>query len=123
MTPQEINQAIAKSIGWTNIDKYLGREPLPFTREFWGGTDDGLAEGEDTLGHEIKPLPNYHADLNAIHEAVSLLSPEQKHDYAVILAMRFWPNGWTNWACTFQVSETTAPQRCESFLRVKGLWK
>lgn len=52
--------------GWTNIDTYLGRNPLPFTRSFRGGTDDGLTEGEDTLWHEIKRLPNFTTDANAV---------------------------------------------------------
>lgn len=66
-------------------------------------------------GAEPEP-PNYTEDLNAMRDAVATLGEQQRHDYAVILAMSKWPLGWTDWKDTIAVSEATAAQRAEAFL-------
>lgn len=123
MNPIDINIAIAKACGWTNIDKYFGRAPIPFTRSFLGGTDDGLAEGEDTLGHEIKPIPDYCNDLNAMHEAEKTLEIVSLGLYLRILADKFPYNGGYSWTFGYAKSITaTSAQRAEAFLRALNLW-
>jgi len=59
MTPDEINRAIAESVGW---------KPT---------TDSGWCMGPD--GEPIITPPNYHDDLNAIQEAVALM-PNSAHN-------------------------------------------
>lgn len=68
-TDQQLIETIAKWEGWTNIDIYMGHEPIPFTKSYLGGTNDGCPE--------VKPLPDYLNDHNPIRAAVGKLSDEQ----------------------------------------------
>lgn len=124
MTPIAQRIAIAEACGWTNIDKYLGREPLPFTREFLGGTDDGLAEGEDTLGHEIKHVPDYLNDLNAIHEAEKTLMVTQCGIYSCALESITHRDDNEGGSGLYQYGllHANAAQRAEAFLHTIGKW-
>jgi hypothetical protein len=103
MTPQEINIAIAEECGWTMIatnhkDALMGFAPL-------------IPEMDDC---QWLPLPNYHGDLNAMHEAeMTLLTGDQQQivwEYSSLLR-----SGW-QW-------HATCAQRAEAFLKVKGKWK
>lgn len=98
MTPAEKNAEIAKRCGWT-------KEP---DADMWKNSH-GVRLG----AHH---LPNYVGDLNAMRDAVAALGEQQRHDYAVILAMSKWPLGWTDWTDTLAVSEAAAAQRAEAFL-------
>ena len=64
-----------------------------------------------------KEIPGYPNDLNAMHEAEKVLSPQQWTDYVTLLcAMTRDRNGE---GLVF----ATAPQRAEAFLITLGLWK
>lgn len=98
MSDDEINAAIAESLGWSLVGTSIraGRPP-----------------GADYVGSEF--IPNYCNDLNAMHEAEKSISKEQIDNYCDLL----WPKGY-GW---FYAIHTTARQRAEAFLRTIGKWK
>ena len=98
MSDQEINIAIAESVGWNGINPVNG-----FIR-----------------------VPNYCNDLNAMHAAVATLSNDEYGDedgFTVMLSIVTQgavqpPNAWR-----FRpMQEATARQRAEAFLKAQGLW-
>lgn len=63
-------------------------------------------------------IPNYPADLNAMHEAVKAMTQEQNAQYRINLARMFcgasgyeWDDGFTH------AIDATAIQRAEAFCR------
>ena len=65
-------------------------------------------------------LPDYLNDLNAIQEAVMSLSIPQRSDWSVELNKTM---GMESSLCGWQdLITATAAQRCEAYLKVKGLW-
>ena len=102
MNPQEINKRIAIACGWnyiSGIGWYQGPVPHP-TRS--------------------SVMPNYHGDLNAMHEAENCLlvgaSSIVKETWLFHLR-RLSTIGATSSECA------TAPQRAEAFLRTIGQWE
>ncbi len=85
-------------------------EACPFVKK---ATTDSPLEYDyswfDKRGHaqRFDPLN----DLNAMHEAEKVLSPDQGYEYATHLAVM--GTGWS----------ATAAQRAEAFLKCLGLWK
>lgn len=73
MTDDQINAAIAKALGWTVLGQCTCG---PKTR---GIPPGGLSGGPH--------IPNYSGDLNAMHEALKTLSPDQLWDVAYSLPM------------------------------------
>lgn len=59
MSPQEINEQIAKRLGWKTFASYPANDPLDFTMH-WVGPNGGLS----------KPLPNFCGDIGAAWEIV-----------------------------------------------------
>jgi hypothetical protein len=104
MTPDEINEAIAKSLGW--------KPRVIFIKDGLGNFD----------------VPNYHSDLNACAEFEQRLSREAN--------IRNWTEageyvdklgdvlclGNVRLITEFDKITATAAQRCESYLKLKGLW-
>ncbi len=68
--------------------------------------------------------PDYLNDLNAMHEAVKALTPDQKNAYAIHLSGALWTpqhtRGWQDWRDTITVSEATAKQRADAFILAVG---
>jgi hypothetical protein len=66
-------------------------------------------------------LPDYLNDLNAMHEAMAHLEPEQVDQFAAELSGIVW------WDLTSNevghVANATATQRAEAFLRTIGKWE
>lgn len=115
MSDQEINEAIANAVGWTDVranyqdtGRILGRPPdarpdgLTMHREVPNFTNslDACASFERTL--EARHFNSYVNNIAEQYDAEGYMSPEQS-DFAL---------------CT-----ATPLQRCEAFLRMKGLWK
>lgn len=76
----------------------------------------------------VRIIPNYASDLNACHEFAAWLDPEQQIQFAVELRSIVLENthkAW--WDATaievFQITNATALQRCEAFLRIHGQWE
>ncbi len=112
MTPEEINKRIATACGWKTDKRSLG----------WLDPQGCYSE-----------MPNYHGDLNAMHEAVmSLLTVEKCTEWrrqlqwivapatkpsrvrGIVLMGEGEYHRWFN---------ATAAQRAEAFLRTIGQWE
>jgi hypothetical protein len=79
-------------------------------------------EHEDKFNHcPLKEAKNYTGDLNAVAQAVTSLTEEQKQAYAILLAGALWEpkdtRGWKDYRDTLAVSEATAHQRAEAFIK------
>jgi len=104
MTDKQINAAIARECGWTEIrDNVVGKAP-----------------GE--TANRVMFLPNYSTSLNAMHEAEQILTKD-RNLYLNTLAglveidhLRGLDADWP-WVCA------TAYQRAEAFLRALGKWE
>lgn len=105
---------IAKVCGWTNaFPRDEGRLLLPYK---W----------HNNITRENRlDLPDYLNDLNAMHEAEKILTPEQSKRYAeFILDILEIPTPFIGTArCAFLTGHATAEQRAEAFLKTLGLWK
>lgn len=116
MTPEAQRIAIAEACGWIPFPHpdYKGGILLPYK---WSrsGTE-----------HSIKP-PDYLRDLNACAQMEEMLTQEQINDYQrrlYLLVSGQSPDDYAHWSdfgAEF-TAHATAAQRCEAFLRTKGLW-
>jgi hypothetical protein len=93
MNPNEINKRIAIACGWKDIQR---------------GPYDGALFGRQNT-HQLRIVPDYHSDLNAMHEAEKMLSEKQWDTFELNV-----------WGCKIHA---TAPQRAEAFLRTIGQWE
>ena len=82
-----------------------------------------------TMAEEIEIsacfFPNYHGDLNAIHEAEMSLNYEQAEEFNdLLMDIAFDENRSREnpFPSSFSVTSATAPQRCEAYLRTIGKW-
>jgi hypothetical protein len=99
MTPQEINRRIAEACGWTPLPIPVGHGGAPlFSKKEW---------------EDIRP--NYHGDLNAMHEAEKTLTEDQRDFY--------YPRNLGSWVNLNAPIYSTAAQRAEAFLRTIGKWE
>jgi hypothetical protein len=96
--------------------------------------DDGWWDAQSThafhrLGttrdKAIDSLPNFLADLNAMHEAEKVLTDDQQLHYITYLLGRKGTDGmWDlSWDAAYHCTHATASQRAEALLRTLGLWK
>lgn len=133
MTPDEINSVIAAACGWDKVGLSLaglgGYPPIGFntaicTQEF---NDDKIRYGKPE-GKRWYRLPNYYGNLNACAEfAKTLNANEQVYYWDALYQVAnngnvYWSDDSSEHNC-YATANATAPQRCEAFLRVKGLWK
>jgi hypothetical protein len=67
-------------------------------------------------------VPDYLADLNAMHEAEKVLTDAQRRTYSGHLCRIIGPRGYDEWSglYDFALLSTTAAQRAEAFLRTIG---
>lgn len=118
MTDNEIRIAIAEQCGWKQIaDRGKGID----RKDRFHGTRDGY----DTR----RRIPDYTKDLNACAEFERTLEEcdevngEDQLGYMEMLAEVVGAKWGANNQCDmWRITHATAPQRCEAFLRVKGLW-
>jgi hypothetical protein len=108
MTDKQINAAIARECGWTEIrDNVVGKAP-----------------GE--TANRVMFLPDYCTDLNAMHEAERVLNYEQCEAFSNAVAdivcatnrEKDYPFPWQ-----FARIHATARHRAEAFLRTLGKWE
>jgi hypothetical protein len=102
MTDKQINAAIARECGWTEIrDNVVGKAP-----------------GE--TANRVMFLPNYSTSLNAMHEAEKVLAPSNWNQFS---------EKWWNYyhhlldGDVHKTIHATARQRAEAFLRTLGKWE
>jgi hypothetical protein len=115
MSDAEMRAAIAEACGWKRVrpNCKLGITGIKPGSQF------------DTTGQS--KTPDYPNDLNAMHEAESLLKPEQWRLYSdkLMVAVRdsdVTLNG-SNIEARYKAAHATARQRAEAFLRTIGKWK
>lgn len=120
MTPEKINIAIAEVCGFANC-----LSPHQDGYQFLTDRESGIAMGRP-VGRTLptglfEPIPNYHGDLNAMHDAECIAFGDWG-DYSGL-----WHQYET---CLKQVCgirnhwmSATAAQRAEAFLRVHNLWR
>lgn len=107
MTPEQQRIAISEACGWTEI------EPCTCC--------DGVSRGyTPTPGAHKKHLPDYCNDLNAMHDAEKVLTPEQLVDYC---AFRLRATTGEGCVTDYKMIRATASQRAEAFLRTIGKWE
>lgn len=105
MTPEAQQIAIATHCGWKPLQEFPGRLwPHQFLPSFM------MPPNESTMGTSV---PAYLSDLNIMAKAESLLSHDQRRDYASALI---------NICGTFGCIFASAAQRAEAFLRTLNLW-
>jgi hypothetical protein len=115
MKPEKQRIAIAEACGWTVINDSLCHI-----------TPD--RNGEPQIA-AIARLPDYLADLNAMHEAEKHLDVNQQIDYASLITRHFLdeiyhviPNDLSFHIC-FPAMNVGADVRAEAFLRTVGKWE
>ena len=101
MTDEQINIAIAESLGWKLLANNRWTKPCGIYAD----------------------LPNYTADLNAMHEVENVLDLQACVEYArwlrdvVLMKTKLpWDYG------SFAHIHATARQRCEAYLKTIGKW-
>lgn len=107
MTDEQINIAIAESLGW----KHETRRMMGY-----GGIRSATAYYWTKNG-SIGEIPNYTADLNACHEFENtvMLNSHTRLNY---LSWLGWENDYAS--TVFACVNATARQRCEAYLRTIG---
>lgn len=113
MTPEQINEAIARACGWV-VAFPPNEPPHPQTRK--GGILLPYYVVHNTTGKRLMHFPDYVGDLNAMHEAEKVLFEDEAiwAKYRDELYKFYLKND------TFSPS---AAQRAEAFLKTLGLWK
>ena len=109
--------AIAEACGWKDI-KDTNHEDVDIESRsiiYWSGLT-GVPPEFIHYENRIK-IPDYLVDLNAMHEAETVLNYNQMNRYQNIELSRFVRAG-TTWIC-----RATAAQRAEAFLRTLGKWE
>jgi hypothetical protein len=101
MTPNEINKRIAIACGWEihPKDRFIVIPP--------------------NSPNSVRPLstiPNYHGDLNAMHEAEKMLTEKQWDRFELSV-------GWMTGDRGFCKIHANAARRAEAFLRTIGQWE
>lgn len=107
MTDEQINIAIAESLGWESCGMASSGKLMGYKTEEW------------------EQVPNYTADLNACHECVRTLTDAQRTTYREHLS-KIWTRDYNSRCGLFPPHDdsvnATARQRCESYLRTLGRW-
>jgi hypothetical protein len=128
MTNEQINIAIAKACGWFNCilpsqDEYHFLTDLELGRAMGKPVGRNFSLHKDGLHY---PLPRYCNDLNAMHEAEKTLTNVQHRQYR----REIWHSVNEDLSSYEKVKaakrahfSSTALQKAEAFLRVKGKWE
>lgn len=122
MTDQEINKAIAESIGWkwVNLQEQIGLR----------GVLRGYPPNVECVGVNQEYVTDYCNDLNAMNEAEKILTEEQFYEYGANLDKITLPKNKME-MCYVHCPEAgmyrelicaTAMQRAEAFLKTLNLW-
>lgn len=125
MTNEQINIAIAESLGWKVRWQNKGGAPALENKpagHCWAVWTNTNGCGLDSNYDPIFP-PNYTADLNACHEFEKTLDDDLDLDYSgnleSVTGTRWGANNSYDMS---KYRSATACQRCEAYLRTIGKW-
>jgi len=108
MNKEQIRIKIAEACGWTPTPEGLyTKDPAGLRPPF----------------RHPEHLPDYLNDLNAMHEAETVLTEKKVRSYAFILAQVLDTSPTVDLDDQFLNIHATAAQRAEAFLKTLGLWK
>jgi hypothetical protein len=107
MTPERQRIAIAEICGITEIVRK--------NRHEYGGLVGRFPDGD------VKIIPSYCRDLNAMNEAEKTLTDAQWLAWEHIAAFMSTPRG--SMTLTIWIAKMNAAQRAEAFLRTLGKWE
>lgn len=119
MTNEQINKNIAQVCGWKLGHWATWSYASSFECKSGGIWSDLKATAPD--GEIHASVPDYCNDLNAMHEAETVLTPIQQSRYAELLGD--WPTFEKGEYPTFRFLHSPARQRAEAFLRTLGKWE
>lgn len=111
MNASQVNQAVAECLGWKKVEgSFIAPKSSIHHKD---------RNGE--VLHWPSP-PNFHGSLDAIALAEATLTDEEWISY--IDTMKTMLRAHSNSYRSVKLKmHSTAPQRCEAFLRVKGRWE
>lgn len=112
MKPEQINIAIAEHCGW---------KPSPGFIMYDGGRVD-FTVWLDPDGAKHNDAPNYHGDLNAMHEAERDAEGVNEYAYYLNLGRSVLGRSICCESDHHRLPWATAAQRAEAFLRTIGKW-
>jgi hypothetical protein len=120
MTKEQINRAIAESLGWSGIEDRSAGLMMMKGFSVCGYPSTGAVIGQK------QPFPNYHSSLDACVEFERTMTSHATQDeYVSLLAADLYQNcdGIPTrqdeaWVCCV----STPSQRCEAYLRTIGKW-
>lgn len=118
MTPSAMRVAVAEACGWSIVKNYSN-----------GGLYGYPARVPSYDVAELPPgaIPDYPADLNACHEMERTLTDSEHASFRALLVEivngKFPGLALMNERQYRAWFSATAPQRCEAFLCVRGLWE
>jgi hypothetical protein len=112
MSPEQQQIAIATACGWINVAPVIVKNVKHEGDDITVGisSDDGW-------------IPDYLGDLNAMHEAEKVLTAAQRITYADQLCILWTGSDDRAVPIWFWLTEATAAQRAEAFLRTLRLWQ
>ena len=120
MNSEQQRIAIAEACGWKEIRAEVDWLP----KELFGIFTWPHPTNAEKIKYFInrKPIPDYLNDLNAMHEAESILNADQmvSYDYHLDLMVG---NGRQGLNIEYFLWSATASQRAEAFLRTIGKWE
>lgn len=130
MNDQEINIAIAEALGLDVIHDPAGPKGRPDAWKTAFFTPKAAKQRRIAWPSSavVKVVPKYCRDLNAMHEAtMSLEGPIRDHSFRRALAKSVGVIGVEDWehslVCLDKLTNATARQRAEAFLRTIGKWE
>ena len=107
MNTEKQRIAIAEACGWKEIAD-------------WGA---GGINGKHPTEPWVEVIPDYLADLNAMHEAEKVLTVGQRIEYVRDIGFIFTGRNERAIPDWWMIHEATAAQRAEAFLRTIGKWE
>lgn len=139
MTAEEKRIAIAEACGWSirkrrcphsqSVEEWFWYAPgSDLFREDHVGTRQHMTSGEIVGNPVPNAIPDYLNDLNAMHQAESTLTPEEKFHYrgylaqAVHMAAAMGEIGIEE-DVYYSTIHADAKYRAQAFLWTKGKWK
>lgn len=115
---EEINIAIAESLGWKNC------KVLPKPQKYWdvSNVPEMVRIGSPPVAGSCT-FPDYCNNLNAVREAEERLDDKQRRDFAFRLLLALCDGSAADLSEYFDLLHASARQRAEAYLKTLGKWQ